>query len=180
MAALESKKWYIVNTLSGYEKRVASEIERQVETKGLSDYIEDIVIPVEEIVEVKKGKKTKSERKFFPGYVMVKMLMNDDSWHLIKNIPRVTGFLGSKDKPQPISDSEAQRIFKQVQEGIDKPKHSVAYELGESVKIIDGPFESFTGVVEDVDDERSKLKVSVSIFGRSTPVELEFVQVDKL
>lgn len=180
MSSINNKKWYIINTLSGYEKRVATDIERQVESEGLSEYIEDIVIPVEEVVEVKKGKKTRSERKFFPGYVMVKMLMNDQSWHLIKDIPRVTGFLGSKDKPQPISDKEAERIFRQVQDGIEKPKHSIAYELGESVKIIDGPFESFTGVVEDVDDERNKLKVSVSIFGRSTPVELEYVQVDKL
>ena len=171
-------QWYIVNAFSGYEKKVAQTIQEQAVQKGLSELIEDVVVPVEEVVEVRKGQKVNTQRKFFPGYVMVKMEMNDDTWHLVKNVPRVTGFLGGKGKPHPISEAEADRIFRQVQDGLDQPKHAVTFEIGEAVKIVDGPFESFVGVVEDIDDEKSKLKVAVSIFGRSTPVELEFVQVE--
>ncbi|MCD6035466.1 MAG: Transcription antiterminator [Rickettsiales bacterium] len=173
-------RWYIVNTLSGYEKKVAQAIAEAATQEGLSEAFEEITVPVEEVVEIRKGRKLKTERKFFPGYVLVRMNLNDKTWHLVKNIPRVTGFLGSKGKPQAISDVEAERIFKQVREGVEHPKHTVAFETGESVKVVDGPFESFVGTVEEVDQERARLKVSVSIFGRSTPVELEYSQVQKV
>lgn len=173
-------QWYIVNAFSGYEKKVAQAIKEQAAQKGLTNLIQDVVVPVEEVVEVRKGQKVNTERKFFPGYVLVKMELNDDTWHLVKSVPRVTGFLGGKGKPQAIPQGEVDRIFKQVQEGLEQPRHAVAFEAGESVKIIDGPFESFVGVVEEVDDEKNRLKVAVSIFGRSTPVELEFIQVEKL
>lgn len=172
--------WYIVHTHSGSEKRVAQAIKEQAAKKDFGDKFEDIFVPIEKFVEVKKGKKVESERKFFPGYVMVKMEMNDETWQIVKNIPKVTGFLGGGgNKPQPISNNEAERIFKQVQEGIESPKHSVEFDVGDSVKIIDGPFDSFVGVIEEIDQEKNKLKVAVSIFGRSTPVELDFTQVEK-
>ncbi len=173
-------KWYIVNALSGHEKKVAQAITEQAKKKGLADYFQEVTVPVEEVVEVKKGKKVNAERKFFPGYVMVKMHLNDDTWHLVKNVERVNGFLGGKGKPLPISEKEVEHIFRQVKEGVDKPKHAVSFESGESVKIVDGPFESFVGVVEEVDNDKNRLKVAVSIFGRSTPVELEFFQVEKI
>jgi len=172
--------WYIVHTHSGAEKKVAQAIKEQAERKGIIESFEDVCVPTEEIVEIKRGKKINSQRKFFPGYVMVKMELNDEAWHLVKNIPKVTGFLGNKEKPQPISDDEAAKIFKQVEEGMESPKYNITFEVGESVKVIDGPFDTFIGVVEDLDREKERLKVGVSIFGRSTPVELEFTQVEKL
>jgi len=175
-----SARWYIVHAHSGFEKKVAQSIQESAAKKDLSQYFEDVFVPVETVVEVKIGKKVNAERKFFPGYVMVKMEMNDETWQVVKNTPKVTGFLGgSGNKPQPISEREAEEIFKQVQEGIDSPKHSVQFDVGDNVKVIDGPFDSFVGVVEEIDDDKNKLKVAVSIFGRSTPVELEYTQVEK-
>ena len=173
-------KWYIVQAHSGFEKKVAAAIAERADMEKISDAFEEITVPTEGIVEVKKGRKVSTERKFFPGYVLVKMKMSDKAWHLVKTTPKVTGFLGGQGKPQPISDAEAQRIFRQVEEGLEKPKHTISFETGESVKINDGPFESFVGVVEGVDEEKGTLKISVSIFGRDTPVELEFSQVEKV
>lgn len=175
----DSYSWYIVQAHSGFEKKVAQAVAEKAAREGMSDCFAEIIVPTENVVEVKKGKKANTERKFFPGYVMVKMKMDDKAWHLVRSVPKVTGFLGGQGRPQPISNSEAERIFKQVEEGLDKPKHMVSYEIGETVRVNDGPFESFVGIVEDVDEDKAKLKVSVSIFGRSTPVELEFTQVDK-
>lgn len=174
-------KWYIVHTLSGAEKKVVQEIERLADQKGLRDQFEEILVPTEDMVEVRKGKKVRTERKFFPGYVMVRMHMNDNTWHLVKDIRQVTGFLGGKgNKPVPVSEGEVKQILAQVEEGIVNPKHTVVFEVGESVKVTDGPFESFIGVVEGIDEEKARLKVSVSIFGRATPVELEYTQVEKV
>lgn len=172
--------WYIVQAYSGHEKSVAQEVWKKAEKEGIKNYFEDVSVPTEDVVEVKKGRKVNTERKFFPGYILVKMKMDERAWHLVKSIPKVTGFLGGGGRPQPISDAEAERIFKQVKEHIEKPKHVISFEIGETVRVIDGPFESFTGVVEEVDDEKMKLKVSVSIFGRATPVELEYSQVEKM
>lgn len=172
--------WYIVQAHSGFEKKVAQAIAERAERANISKAFEEIVVPVEGVVEMKKGRKVNTERKFFPGYVMVKMEMSDKAWHLVKTIPKVTGFLGGEGKPQSISTSEAERIFRQVEEGLEKPKNTVSFEVGGSVRINDGPFESFVGVVEEVDEEKDTLKISVSIFGRTTPVELEFSQVEKV
>lgn len=174
-----AQRWYIIHAHSGFEKKVAQTIKEQAAQHGLSEQIVDVVVPVEEVMEVRRGKKVSAERKFFPGYVLVKMELNDETWHLVKNTAKVTGFLGGGGKPHPISDAEADNIFRQVKEGIDHPKHSISFEVGESVKVTEGPFESFVGVVEEVDDDESKVKVSVSIFGRATPVELGFGQVEK-
>ena len=174
-------KWYIVHAHSGSEKRVAQSIKDQAAKKGMEELIEEVFVPVQNVVEMKKGRKTNAERKFFPGYVLVKMELNDDSWHLIKSIPKVTGFLGgSGNKPSPIPENEVNDIFRQVEEGIQAPKPSVTYDIGDTVKIVDGPFESFTGVVEGLDEEKSKLAVAVTIFGRATPVDLEYAQVEKV
>jgi len=175
-----AKRWYIVHTYSNFEKKAAESIREQAEAKGLGHLFEDILVPTEEIIETRRGRKIKSERRFFPGYVLVKMDMTDDAYHLIKNTPKVTGFLGSEKKPIPISDAEASRIITQVQEGIERPRPSISFEVGEQVRVADGPFASFNGMVEEVDEERSRVKVAVSIFGRPTPVELEFGQVEKL
>lgn len=174
-------RWYIVQAYSGFEKKIAAEIREKAVQKGVAALIEDVVVPTEEVVEVRRGKKVAAERKFFPGYVLVKMELTDATWHMVKNLPKVTGFLGGggKGKPQPITDREAEAIFAQVKEGIAHPKHTVTYEVGENVKVIEGPFDSFVGVVEEVDEDKGRLKVSVSIFGRPTPVELEFTQVEK-
>lgn len=174
-------RWYIVHAHSGFEKKVAQSIKEQAVQKNLAAQIEDVVVPVEEVTEVRRGKKVNAERKFFPGYVMVKMELNDATWHMVKNTPKVTGFLGGggKGKPVPITEKEAEHIFAQVREGIEHPHAAVSFEVGENVKIIDGPFDSFVGLVESVDDEKQRVKVSVSIFGRSTPVDLDFSQVEK-
>ena len=175
-----AKRWYIVHAYSNFEKKVADSIREKAEQKGLSDLFEEILVPMEKVVEVRRGRKVDAERKFFPGYVLVKMEMTNEAFHLIKDTPKVTGFLGADQKPMPIPEKEALRIINQVQEGVDRPKPSVSFEVGEQVRVSDGPFASFSGLVEEVDDERARLKVAVSIFGRATPVELEFGQVDKL
>ena len=175
-----TKRWYIVHAYSNFEKKVADAIRERAAAAGLGDCFEEIVVPMEEVVEVRRGRKVSTERKFFPGYVLVKMDMNDRAFLLIKNTPKVTGFLGADNKPQPISETEAQRILNQVKEGVDRPKPSISFEIGEQVRVADGPFASFNGHVEEVDEERARLKVAVSIFGRATPVELEYGQVEKI
>ena len=174
------KRWYIVHAYSNFEKKVADSIRDQVKQRGLANLFDEVMVPTEKVVEVRRGRKVDAERKFFPGYVLVKCELTDEVYHLIKNTPKVTGFLGADNKPMPISDAEAARILHQVQEGIERPKPSVSFEVGEQVRVSDGPFASFNGTVEEVDDSRSRLKVAVSIFGRATPVELEFGQVEKL
>ena len=178
--ALKEKRWYIVHAYSNFEKKVQESIREQAKQRGLEELFEQILVPTEKVTEVRRGRKVDTERKFFPGYVLVKMNLTDEAFHLIKNTPKVTGFLGADNKPMPISDAEAARILHQVQEGIERPKPSVSFEVGEQVRVSDGPFASFNGTVEEVDDGRSRLKVAVSIFGRATPVELEFGQVEKL
>ena len=174
-------KWYVVHVYSGFEKKIAQQIKEQAAQKGLADQIGDILVPSEEVTEVRRGQKISSERKFFPGYVLVKMKMSDEAWHLVKDTPKVTGFLGARNRPSPISEAEALRIVQQVQEGVDKPKRpAIVFEVGEQVRVADGPFTSFNGTVEEVDEERGRVKVSVSIFGRATPVELEYAQVEKV
>lgn len=173
-------RWYIVHAYSNFEKKVAESIEEKARQKGLSHLFEKILVPTEKVVEVRRGRKVDAERKFFPGYVLVRADLTDDAYHLIKNTPKVTGFLGSDNKPVAISDKEAERILTQVQEGVERPKASISFEIGESVRVADGPFASFNGVVQEVDEERSRLKVEVSIFGRATPVDLEFGQVEKI
>ena len=173
-------RWYVVHVYSGFEKKVADSIKEQALASGLEDQIEDVLVPTEEVVEMRRGQKVKSERKFFPGYILAHMDLTDESWHLVNNTAKVTGFLGSGKRPSPISAKEAQRILHQVQEGVDRPRPSVTYEIGEQVKVSEGPFASFNGMVEEVDEERARLKVTVSIFGRSTPVELEYGQVEKI
>ncbi len=175
-----SMRWYVVNAYSNFEKRVADSIKEQAAAAGLEDIFEEVLVPTEEVVEMRRGRRVSSERKFFPGYVLVRMNMTDEAYHLIKNTPKVTGFLGTESKPIPISDDEAGRILHQVQEGIERPKSTITFEIGEQVRVADGPFASFNGSVEEVDEEKERLKVAVSIFGRATPVELEFNQVEKL
>ena len=174
-----AKRWYVIHAYSNFERKVAESIREQAKQRGLSDLFDEILVPIEKVTEVRRGKKVDAERKFFPGYVLAKMDMTDEAFHLIKNTPKVTGFLGADNKPMAISDAEAARIIHQVQEGIERPKPSVSFEVGEQVRVSDGPFASFNGVVEEVDDARSRLKVAVSIFGRATPVELEFGLVEK-
>ncbi len=171
--------WYIVHTYSNFEAKVAEAIKEQAQIQGLGDEFEEVLVPTEEVVEIRRGQKVNAERKFFPGYVLVKMNLTDEAYHLVKNTPKVTGFLGSQNKPAPVSEGEVNRILHQVQEGIERPKPSITFEIGENVRVCDGPFASFNGLVEEVDEERARLKVAVSIFGRATPVELEYAQVEK-
>lgn len=173
-------KWYVIHAYSGYEQQVMRTLAERIKLHGMEDKFGEILVPTEEVVEMKEGKKRKSERKFFPGYVLVQMEMNDDTWHLIKESPKVLGFIGgTTDKPAPITDSEANAILQRVEEGVDKPRPKIVFEPGEVVRVTDGPFTDFNGVVEEVNYEKSRLRVSVLIFGRSTPVELEFGQVEK-
>ena len=173
-------RWYIVHAYSNFEKKVAESIKEQAAQNGLEDLFDQVLVPTEEVVEMRRGRKVSSERRFFPGYVLVRMEMTDQAFHLIKETPKVTGFLGSDNTPTPIPDAEADRILNQVQDGVDRPKPTIQFEIGEQVKVSDGPFASFNGLVEEVDEERARLKVAVSIFGRATPVELEYEQVEKI
>ena len=171
-------RWYIVHTYSGFENKIAAFVKEQAEKKGMADKVEDVLVPTESVVSVRNGAKVETERKFFPGYVLVKMEMTPETWHLVSSTPKVTGFLGGK-KPVPMTEAEVQRLMHQVKEGVEKPKSAVVYEVGEQIVVCDGPFASFTGVVEEVDAEKERLKVSVSIFGRLTPLELNYTQVKK-
>ncbi len=175
-----AKRWYVVHVYSGFEKKIAQQIKEQAIQHGLGDQFEEVLVPSEDVVELRRGQKVNAERKFFPGYVLVKMELTDDAWHLVKDTPKVTGFLGTKLRPSPISEAEAERIMKQAQEGVEHPRPAVLFEIGEQVRVADGPFTSFNGTVEEVDEEKGRVKVSVSIFGRSTPVELEYSQVEKV
>ena len=173
-------KWYIVHAYSNFEKKVAEAIREQARTQGLEERFSEILVPTEDVVEIRRGKKVNAERKFFPGYVLVKMEMTDEAYHLIKNTPKVTGFLGSGNKPIPVTEKEVQRIIGAVEEGVERPKPTIRFDIGETVRVIDGPFASFNGSVEQVDEDRARLRVTVSIFGRATPVELEYAQVEKV
>ncbi len=179
-ASNPNHKWYIVHAYSNFEKKVAESIREQAKNQGLEENFSEILVPTEDVVEIRRGRKINAERKFFPGYVLVKMNLSDEAYHLIKNTPKVTGFLGSGSKPMPVSEKEVQRIVGAIEEGVEKPKTVVLYEVGENVRVIDGPFASFNGSVEQVDEEKARLRVTVSIFGRATPVELEYAQVEKM
>mgnify|MGYP006148150609 CR=1 FL=1 len=173
-----AKRWYVVHAYSGYEKHVMRSLVERVKLAGMEDGFGEILVPTEEVVEMRNGQKRKSERKFFPGYVLVKMDLSDEAYHLIKNTPKVTGFLGSGSKPMPVSEREVARIIGAIEEGVERPKPTISFEIGEQVRVTDGPFASFNGSVEQVDEDRARLRVTVSIFGRATPVELEFEQVE--
>ena len=179
-AANPRHKWYIVHAYSNFEKKVAESIREQAHAQGLDDAFAEILVPTEDVVEIRRGRKINAERKFFPGYVLVKMDMTDETYHLVKNTPKVTGFLGSGLKPMPVSEREVARIIGAIEEGVERPKPTIQFEIGETVRVTDGPFASFNGSVEQVDEERARLRVTVSIFGRATPVELDFLQVEKI
>ena len=172
-------KWYIVQAYSNFEKRVKETLERDAAEKGLDHLFEEILVPTETVVEVRKGRKMESERKFVPGYVLVKVDLTDEAYHLVKNTPKVTGFLGSATKPMPVSEKEVARIVGQMQEGVDSPRPMISFDIGETIKVVDGPFQSFNGTVESVDEENARLKVLINIFGQGTPVELNYTQVEK-
>ena len=173
-------RWYVVHVYSGSEKKVAEAIKDQISRKGMQEYFSEVLVPTEEVVEVRRGVRVNSERKFFPGYILINMELSDETWHLVKSQSRVTGILGSKGKPVPITEKEAQQLINQISEGIERPRASIIYEIGEQVRVCDGPFASFNGLVEDVDEDKARLKVAVSIFGRSTPVDLDYSQVEKV
>ena len=174
-----AKRWYVVHVFSGSEKKMAQSILEQAASHGLEEQIEDVLVPTEEVVEVRRGAKVQAERKFFHGYILVNMELTDAAWSLVQSQPRVTGFLGGKGKPVPITKAEADRLIKQMDEGVERPRSTISFDIGEEVRVVEGPFVSFNGVVEEADDEKERLKVAVSIFGRSTPVELEYSQVEK-
>ena len=174
-----AKRWYVVHVFSGSEKKMAQSILEQAASHGLEEQIEDVLVPTEEVVEMRRGAKVQAERKFFPGYILINMELTDAAWSLVQSQPRVTGFLGGKGKPVPITKAEADRLIKQMDEGVERPRSTISFDIGEEVRVVEGPFESFNGVVEEADDEKERLKVAVSIFGRSTPVELEYSQVEK-
>ena len=175
-----TKHWYVVHAYSGFEKNVARSLGERIELSNLQEHFGKVLVPTEEVVEMRAGQKRRSERKFFPGYVLVEMDLNDDTWHLVKNTPKVSTFLGSKGMPIPISNTEAAKISEQVLQGIQKPRPSVEFEIGEVIKVIDGPFASFDGMIEQIDEDKARLRVAVSIFGRSTPVDLDYSQVHKV
>ncbi len=175
-----TKQWFIVHTYSGFEAKVKESLRQRADAMGMTEVIEEILIPTEEVVEVREGKKTRSTRKFFPGYVLVKMEMSDAAWHVVKNTPKVTGFVGTGNRPVPLSDAEVDRIVNQLTVAADQPKPKLEFRTGEAVRIVDGPFSNFTGQVEEINEDRSTLKVMVTIFGRATPVELGFLQVEKV
>ena len=174
------KRWYVVHVFSGFEKKMKQAILEQAVNNSLDDMIEEVLVPTEEYVEMRRGAKVQAERKFFPGYILVKMELTDATWSLVQSQPRITGFLGGKGKPVLITNSEAERLLRQMDEGVERPISTITFDIGEEVRVTDGPFESFNGLVEEADDEKSRLKVAVSIFGRSTPVELEYSQVEKV
>ena len=175
----QKARWYIVHVYSGAENRVAQLIKKNADKKGIADLFEEIMIPTEEVAEFKGGEKVNVDKKYFPGYMLVKMVLNDDSWHLVRTIPKVSGFLGTKGKPSPISEAEVKRILEQLKASAETPRNAVIYEIGDQVRIIDGAFASFSGFVEEIEDDKQRLKVSVMIFGRATPVTLEYAQVEK-
>jgi transcriptional antiterminator NusG len=179
-AGTQPKQWYVIHTYSGFENKVKASIEQRASAAGLRDQVEEILVPTEEVMELKKGKRRVASRKFLPGYVLLKMAMSDDLWYLVRNTPKVTGFVGGGARPTPIPEEQVRGVVQQVEEGAEKPKHKVLFARGESVRVIDGPFSNFTGVVEEVRPDKGRLKVMVSIFGRPTPVDLEFLQVEKV
>jgi len=179
-AANPDHKWYIVHAYSNFERKVAESIREQAHAHGLDECFSEILVPTEDVIEIRRGRKVNSERKFFPGYVLVKMDLSDEAYHLVKNTPKVTGFLGSGSKPMPVSEREVARIIGAIEDGVERPKPTITFEIGETVRVVDGPFASFNGSVEQVDEERARLRVTVSIFGRATPVELEYAQVEKV
>ena len=176
---MEQQRWYIIHCYSGFERKVAQSIQEQAEDQSIADMFGNVLVPSEEVIETRGGKKVSLERRFFPGYVLIKMEMTDRTWHLVRNTPKVTGFLGAGNKPMPVPDHEAERVMNQVQEGVERPRPAITFEIGETIRVADGPFSSFNGTVQEIDDERARLKVAVSIFGRPTPVELEYSQVEK-
>ncbi|NTU47458.1 MAG: transcription termination/antitermination protein NusG [Syntrophobacteraceae bacterium] len=174
-----AKKWYIVHTYSGFEQKVKTALEERIKSEGRGEYFGQILVPTEKVIELVKGQRKASSRKFYPGYILVQMELNDETWHLVRHTPKVTGFIGSQERPIPLSDEEAEAIIQQVQEGIQKPRPKYRFEKGDEVRVVDGPFANFNGIVDEVMPEKGKVRVLVSIFGRSTPVELDFVQVNR-